>query len=126
MSSERIVTERGFVPIPGAGDFVGNQPSQRRNFTRPPSDELKRKSVRGGFVVVAAQGGKLLLQTGTLIVLARLLSPEDFGLTGMVATLTGFLTMFRDAGLSAATVQRLEVTHEQISTLFWINVAFGA
>ena len=67
-------------------------------------------------------GGK----AGTLPANARLLTPEDFGLTGMVATLTGFLTMFRDAGLSAATVQRLEVTHEQISTLFWINVAFGA
>ena len=105
---------------------MADQISQRRNFARPASDELKRKSVRGGFVVVAAQGAKVLLQTGTLILLARLLTPEDFGLTGMVATLTGFLTMFRDAGLSAATVQRLEVTHEQISTLFWINVAFGA
>ena len=59
------------------------------------------------------------------MVLARLLSPDDFGLTGMVATLTGFLGLFRDAGLSAATVQRLEVTHEQISTLFWINLAVG-
>ena len=105
---------------------MADQIAQRRNFARPASDELKRKSVRGGFVVVAAQGAKVLLQTGTLILLARLLTPEDFGLTGMVATLTGFLTMFRDAGLSAATVQRLEVTHEQISTLFWINVAFGA
>ncbi len=105
---------------------MADQIAQRRNFARPANDELKRKSVRGGFVVVAAQGAKVLLQTGTLILLARLLTPEDFGLTGMVATLTGFLTIFRDAGLSAATVQRLEVTHEQISTLFWINVVFGA
>ena len=77
---------------------MADQIAQRRNFARPASDELKRKSVRGGFVVVAAQGAKVLLQTGTLILLARLLTPEDFGLTGMVATLTGFLTMFRDAG----------------------------
>ena len=40
--------------------------------------------------------------------------------------LTGFLAIFREAGLGAATVQRLEVTHEQISTLFWINVTVGA
>jgi hypothetical protein len=66
---------------------MASQISQRRNFARPASDELKRKSVRGGFVVVAAQGAKVLLQTGTVVVLARLLSPEDFGLTGMVATL---------------------------------------
>jgi PST family polysaccharide transporter len=105
---------------------MADQTSQRRNLARPAGDELKRKSVRGGFVVVAAQGAKVLLQTGTLILLARLLSPDDFGLMGMVATLTGFLSLFRDAGLSAATVQRREVTHEQISTLFWINLAFGA
>jgi O-antigen/teichoic acid export membrane protein len=98
---------------------------RRRSFTRPASDELKRKSVRGGFVAIAAQGGKVLLQTGTLMLLARLLSPDDFGLIGMATTLTGFLSLFRDAGLSAATVQRLEVTHEQISTLFWINLAVG-
>jgi O-antigen/teichoic acid export membrane protein len=104
---------------------MASQIAQRRNFARPATDELKRKSVRGGFVVVAAQGAKVLLQTGTLVLLARLLSPEDFGLTGMAATLTGFLGLFRDAGLSAATVQRLEVTHEQVSTLFWINLAVG-
>jgi O-antigen/teichoic acid export membrane protein len=105
---------------------MADQIPQRRNFARPASDELKRKSVRAGFVVVAAQGAKVLLQTGTLVLLARLLSPEDFGLTGMAATLTGFLGLFRDAGLSAATVQRREVTHEQISTLFWINLTVGA
>ena len=43
----------------------------------------------------------------------------------MVAVLTSFLAIFRDAGLSVVTVQRLEVTHEQISTLFWINLAVG-
>jgi PST family polysaccharide transporter len=59
------------------------------------------------------------------MLLARLLSVEDFGLQGMAVVLTGFLGVFRDAGLSAATVQRLEVTEEQISTLFWINVGTG-
>jgi O-antigen/teichoic acid export membrane protein len=104
---------------------MGSDPSHQRNFARPSSDQLKRKSVRGGFVTIAAQGAKVLLQTATLILLARLLSPDDFGLAGMAATLTGFLSLFRDAGLSAATVQRREVTHEQISTLFWINLSVG-
>jgi PST family polysaccharide transporter len=61
-----------------------------------------------------------------MMLLARLLSAEDFGLQGMAAVLTGFLGFFRDAGLGGATIQRLEVTHEQISTLFWINVVVGA
>ena len=59
------------------------------------------------------------------MVLARLLSPQDFGLQGMVVVVTGFLALFRDAGLGVATVQRLEVTQEQVSTLFWINAAVG-
>jgi PST family polysaccharide transporter len=60
-----------------------------------------------------------------MMLLARLLSAEDFGLQAMATVLTGFLALFREAGLGAATVQRLEVTHEQISTLFWINLAIG-
>jgi O-antigen/teichoic acid export membrane protein len=104
---------------------MGSEAVPQRTFARPATDQLKRKSVRGGFVAVAAQGVKVLLQTGTLMVLARLLSPDDFGLAGMAATLTGFLSLFKDAGLSGATVQRRDVTHEQISTLFWINLAVG-
>jgi PST family polysaccharide transporter len=61
-----------------------------------------------------------------MMALARLLSPEDFGLQGMVVVVIGFLGLFRDAGLGMATIQRLEVTHQQTSTLFWINVAVGA
>jgi PST family polysaccharide transporter len=79
----------------------------------------------GGVAAVSAQGAKFVVQTATTMVLARLLSPEDFGLQGMVLVLTGFLGLFRDAGLGMATIQRLEVTHEQTSTLFWINVAVG-
>ena len=60
------------------------------------------------------------------MLLARLLSPQDFGLAGMAGTLTGFLALFKDAGLASATIQSREVTHEQLSTLFWMNVAIGA
>src|SRR5260370_28377407 len=59
------------------------------------------------------------------MVLARLLDPKDFGLVGMVAAFTGVLNLFRDFGLSTATVQRVDVTDEQVSTLFWINVLVG-
>lgn len=96
------------------------------SLTQPTINDLKRKSVVGGFAAVSAQGAKFVLQTGTMMVLARLLSPEDFGLQGMVLVVTGFLGLFRDAGLGMATIQRHEVTQEQISTLFWINVAVGA
>jgi PST family polysaccharide transporter len=87
--------------------------------------DLKRETVRGGVVAVCAQVTKLVLQMATTMVLARLLTTEDFGLQGMIATLMGFVGLFKEAGLAAATVQRLEVTEEQIATLFWINVAVG-
>ena len=93
---------------------------------QPSVADLKRKSVVGGVAVVSAQGAKFVVQTATIIVLARLLSPEDFGLQGMVVVLTGFLGLFRDAGLGSATVQKHEVTEGQTSTLFWINAAIGA
>jgi len=61
----------------------------------------------------------------SIVVLARLLRPSDFGLVGMVTAITGVLTLIRDFGLSAATVQRSSITNEQISTLFWINMLVG-
>jgi PST family polysaccharide transporter len=60
-----------------------------------------------------------------MVVLARLVTREDFGLVGMVAAFTGFLGLFRDMGLSMATVQRPSITAAQTSTLFWINLAAG-
>jgi O-antigen/teichoic acid export membrane protein len=89
-------------------------------------DDLKGKAIRGGFARLGAQGASFLLRVSSLMVLARLLSPKDFGLVGMVTAFTGVLTLFRDFGLSSAAVQRTTVTEEQISTLFWINILLGA
>ena len=41
----------------------------------------------------------------------------------MVTSVIGYLRVFKDAGLSTATVQREGITHAQVSNLFWINVA---
>src|SRR5580658_7487139 len=88
--------------------------------------DLKQRTIRGGLARLCAQGANFLLRVGSLMVLARLLGPKDFGLVGMVTAFTGVLTLFRDFGLSAAAVQRTTVTEEQISTLFWINLLLGA
>ncbi len=60
------------------------------------------------------------------MVLGRLLDPKDFGLVGMATAVIGVLNLFKDFGLSTATVQRATVTDEQLSTLFWINTLVGA
>jgi PST family polysaccharide transporter len=44
----------------------------------------------------------------------------------MVTAITGVLGLFKEFGLSTATVQRAAITDEQISTLFWINIVVGA
>src|SRR5262245_16483407 len=87
--------------------------------------DLKQRTIRGGSARLAAQAANFLLRVGSLMVLARLLNPTDFGLVGMVTALTGILSLFRDFGLSAASVQRATVTEEQTSTLFWINILVG-
>ncbi len=87
--------------------------------------DLKHKVIRGGFAKAFAQGASLVLRMGSLMVLARLLAPKEFGLVGMVTAFTGVLNLFRDFGLSSATVQRGYVTDDQISTLFWINILVG-
>ena len=74
---------------------------------------------------VTAQGANFFLRIGSVMVLSRMLNPTDFGLVGMVTAFTGILFLFRDFGLSSATVQRENVTNEQRSTLFWINVVVG-
>lgn len=66
-----------------------------------------------------------VVSIGSTAVLARLLSPDDYGLMGMVATLTALLLVFSDMGLSWATIQRRELTRAQVSNLFWINVGAG-
>lgn len=93
--------------------------------TKPLSGDLKRLSVRGGAATFAGQGVKFVLNLGSVMVLARILTPQDFGLIAMVTALTGFIMIFKDLGLSMATVQRAEINHGQISTLFWINVALS-
>lgn len=75
---------------------------------------------------MVGQALNFLLRIGSMMVLSRLLNPTDFGLVNMVTAFTGVLTLFRDFGLSAASVQRASITEEQTSTLFWINVVTGA
>jgi len=79
---------------------------------------LKGRAISGGLVTAGAQVGRFFLNFASTMILARLLTPVDFGLVAMVTTLTGFLSMFKDAGLSTATVQKSDITHAQVSNLF--------
>lgn len=66
-----------------------------------------------------------ILHFVTLAILARLLSPSDFGLMGMVMVVIGFAQAFADMGLSNAIIQRKNVAETHLSSFFWINVFCG-
>src|SRR6266852_145321 len=88
--------------------------------------DLQGRTILGGSASGAALAISFFLRIGSLVVLARLLNPFDFGLLGMVTAFTGVLSLFRDFGLSSATIQHTTVTEAQASTLFWINTLVGA
>src|SRR4026209_147840 len=88
--------------------------------------DLKERTIRGGVTRLGAQAANFVLRIGSLLVLARLLEPKDFGLVGMVTAFTGVLNLFRDFGLSSATAQRCDGTEAQVSPLFWLSVLAGA
>lgn len=82
-------------------------------------------AIRAGSARTCAQAGCLLLRVGSVILLARLLDPTEFGLVGMATAVIGVLNPFRDLGLKIASIQQATITEEQSSTLFWLNVLIG-
>ncbi len=87
--------------------------------------DIRGRSIRGGVVMFAGQALRLVIQFAAVIVLSRLLPPAAFGLIAMVAAITAVLDLLKELGLSAATLQRSEITHDQVSALFWINTGAG-
>src|SRR5215470_12466549 len=74
------------TPIDAPADGPGNTAAGGPFGTAMPAD-LRQRSVRGGGAALLAQGLAFALQMGSMMVLARLLSPEDFGLQGMVVVM---------------------------------------
>ncbi len=89
-------------------------------------DNIGQRTMRGGALTAVAQAVKSVVEVASTVILVRLLLPEEFGLVGMVASVTGFLAMFKDLGLSMATIQRPQISHAQVSMLFWVNLGFSA
>src|SRR5262245_26825867 len=86
---------------------------------------LRSHSVRGGLVVMGVQAAQFALNLASTATLARLLTPGDFGLIAMAASISNFLALFLDLGLGSATVQRADLTQLQVSAMFWVNTALG-
>ena len=92
---------------------------------RSAPEGLGKKSVHSALVSVGAKVVIAAVQLGTTVILARLLTPDDFGLVAMVAALIGFAPVLIDFGTSDATTQRAELSEKDVSTLFWFNMGVG-
>lgn len=83
---------------------------------------LRHKTFSAIRWTAAAAAMRLMLQIAQLAILARLLSPADYGLMAMVGVILSFAGLFSDIGINSAFVQRQNITLEQRSSLFWANL----
>jgi len=84
---------------------------------------LRRQVVRSGGITVLSGGVTLGAQIVATVVLARLLTPHDFGLVTMVTTFSMLLINFGWNGFTEAVIQRETIDRFMVSNLFWINAA---
>lgn len=107
------------------GSTVSEDDDQRGPDVAETNASLAKKSAQGGAITIVAQLCRVVIQIVGVAVVSRLCSPSDFGLLAMAATVTGFISLFTDMGLSAATIQRERIDQQVISTLFYLNLAIG-
>ncbi len=88
-----------------------------------PADGLRRRTAQGAGISAVAQAVSILVQLGTTAVLARLLTPEDFGLVAMVLPIVALIAMISQTGITFAIIQRPEISHAMVSALFVVNLA---
>ena len=86
-------------------------------------DGLRRVAIRGAGMTILGSGASFIVQLTATVVLARLLTPSDFGVVTMVTTFSLLLCSFGLNGFSEVILQRDDVTHSLASNLFWINVS---
>ena len=86
---------------------------------------LVKKAVKGLAFTVASGTVNIIINFVVIIVLARLLSPSDFGMMGILTVIIVFITIFVELGLDSAIIQDQNITHEQLSTIFFLNIILG-
>jgi O-antigen/teichoic acid export membrane protein len=86
---------------------------------------LKSKTISGVKWTTFSSVILALLQILQLVILARLLDPSVFGLMAITSVVIGFAQAFLDMGISNAIIHKQEVSHTQLSTLYWLNILSG-
>lgn len=84
---------------------------------------LGQHAVSGARWAALGKGGQQIVQVASALVLARLLSPDDFGLYGMLTVVLGLVLVFRDLGVGAYVVRWRDPDPASLCGLFWVNTA---
>jgi PST family polysaccharide transporter len=87
--------------------------------------EFRHKTINGITWSIASRLGRLALMFVINVILARLLSPREFGLIAMITVITSFASLFTELGFSAALVQKQDVRPVHLSSIFWLNLGAG-
>ncbi len=90
-----------------------------------PGKELRRTAIRGAGAAISGSAGNFVVQIGSVIILARLLAPADFGVVTMVTTFSLLLRSFGLNGFTELMMQRKDLTDSLASNLFWINLGIA-
>lgn len=89
------------------------------------SESLTQQASRGALWILSSNIAVSGISFVGTAILARLLTPKDFGLLGMANLVTGAVALFGRFGLGAAIVHKKDVSHQDLSTAFWANTAAG-
>lgn len=87
---------------------------------------LRAKAISGAKWSAVSITSTIVVQFVQVAVLARLLRPHELGLASMVSLVATFADMFLDMGLTSAIVQRKNILKTELSSLYWMNVLWGA
>lgn len=87
---------------------------------------LKQEAVKGVAWSAAQKWGVRIISFLVMLILARLVAPESFGLVAAAVVFTSFAQLFVDQGFSDAIIQFSNLEREHLDTAFWISVGTGS
>lgn len=90
-----------------------------------PEQTLKEKTAKGLFWGGVNGSIQQILNLAFGVFLARLLSPADYGLIGMLGIFMGIAAVLQDSGFSTALINRKEIKHEDYNSVFWFSFSVG-
>jgi len=83
---------------------------------------LKKKAVKGAGINVVANFSGFIFQTIGVIVLARLLTPKDFGLVAMVTVFSVWFMSFGQSGFTEYIIQKKNINNNEVNSIFWLHI----